>query len=116
MESLQNTVNEKLQNLILKGFDPVSAHGFIQVPRVILTNTELTIYAKLVYSMLLGYAWEKDRCFPGQEKLAEDLGISRDSVIKGIKELEDKGYLESKRRGLGKTNLYTLMCKPKRKR
>ena len=58
--------------------------------------------------MLLKYAWDDDACFPGQQKLAEDMGSGERSVRTYLKELEDAGFLEVTQRGLGKTNLYRL--------
>ena len=40
--------------------------------------------------------------------MAGELGMSRPTVNKGIRELEREGYLEIKRRGQGLTNVYTL--------
>ncbi|NLF76926.1 MAG: helix-turn-helix domain-containing protein [Chloroflexi bacterium] len=98
----------KYERIILEGFDPISAHGFTQVPNVVLRDTSLSPGAKLCYALLLSYAWQKDSCFPGQEALAKDAGTSRRSIVRFMKELEQSGYLEKKRRGLGKTNVYTL--------
>ena len=61
--------------------------------------------------MLLSYAWHNDSCFPGQAKLAKDLGLSDRSVRTHLKSLEAHGLLEIKRRGLGKTNIYVLNLK-----
>lgn len=98
----------KYEQIILEGFDPISAHGFTQVPNVVLRDSSLSAGAKLCYALLLSYAWQKDSCFPGQEALAKDAGASRRSIVRFLKELEKSGYLEKKRRGLGKTNIYTL--------
>jgi hypothetical protein len=104
------------QNLILQGFDPISAVGFTQVPNFILRNKSISIGAKVVYAALLSYAWNKDCCFPGQEALADDLGISKRSVITFLQDLEKAGYLEKLRRGLGKTNAYILHCQVKKRK
>ena len=98
----------KYKNIILKGFDPVSAGGFTQVPNYILRSSELTVGAKMVYSMLLSYAWHNDSCYPGQEKLAKHIGVSDRSVRTYLKELEGKKLLSIVQKGLGKTNEYTL--------
>jgi len=74
----------KHQNIILKGFDPVSAQGFTQVPNFILRSKTLSVGAKLTYSMLLSYAWQNDYSFPGQGKLAEDMGSGKRSVVRYI--------------------------------
>jgi len=57
-----------------------ACHGFTQVPNFILTKKELSFGAKLAYAMLLKYAWADDACFPGQLKLAEDMGAGERSV------------------------------------
>lgn len=111
MEDIKQIIAEKQQTILLRGFDPVTAHGFTQVPNVILEEQNLSLGAKLCYAMLLRYAWQRDSCFPGQETLAEALGISRRSVVTFLRELEESGYVEKVRRGLGKTNVYVLHCR-----
>src|ERR1700676_96081 len=96
------------RNIEIIGADLATRHGFTQVPNFILTNKELSVGAKLAYAMLLKYAWGDDACFPGQAKLAEDMGSAERSIRTYLKELEAAGLLEKKKRGLGKTNLYRL--------
>jgi hypothetical protein len=98
----------KERNIELIGADPVTRHGFTQVPNFILTAQDISVGAKLAYAMLLKYAWEKDACFPGQAKLAIDIGAAERSIRTYLKELESAGLLEIAQRGLGKTNLYRL--------
>ena len=45
--------------------------------------------AKTVYALLLSYAWHNDLCFPGQDRLARDMGMGIASVNRFVKELED---------------------------
>src|SRR5712691_13211889 len=97
---------QEKQNIVLQGYDPISAGGFTQVPNFLLKNPALSANAKVVYSMLLSYAWHNNRVFPGQERMGEDIGISRPSVTKAIGELVKAGYLDVTRRGQGKTNVY----------
>ncbi len=83
-------------------------HGFTMVPNVILKAPGLSHGAKLCYAMLLSYAWQGDKCFPGQETLSSDLGVERKAVIRYLKELKDKGLVRVTRRGMGKTNVYVI--------
>jgi DNA-binding MarR family transcriptional regulator len=53
-------------------------------------------------------AWHNDSCFPGQERLAADMGMSQSRVSEFIKELEGAELIEITRRGQGKTNLYKI--------
>ena len=102
------------RNIEIIGADPVTRHGFTQVPNFILTKKDLSVGAKLAYAMLLKYAWNNDACFPGQIKLAEDMGAGERSVRDYLKELEASRLLEITQRGLGKTNLYRLYLTVKR--
>jgi hypothetical protein len=98
----------KDRNIEIIGADPVTRHGFTQVPNFILTKQDLSVGAKLSYAMLLKYAWDNDACFPGQATLANDMGAAERSIRTYLKELEAGGLLEIVQRGLGKTNLYRL--------
>ncbi len=105
----------KERNIEIIGADLATRHGFTQVPNFILTNEDISVGAKLAYAMLLKYAWSSDACYPGQVKLAEDMGATDRSVRTYLKELESAELLEITQRGLGKTNLYRLhlTIKPK---
>ena len=96
------------RNIEIVGADLATRHGFTQVPNFILTNEQISVGAELAYAMLLKYAWDNDACFPGQLRLAEDMGAAERSVRTYLKELETVELLEIKQRGLGKTNLYRL--------
>ena len=96
------------RNIELATNDPVVRGGFTQVPNFILKNGELSLGAKVTYSMFLHYAWHNHSCFPGQERLAADMGMSQSRVSEFIKELEGADLIEITRRGQGKTNLYKV--------
>ncbi len=82
--------------------------GFTQIPNRVLHARNLSRDAKLLYAFLLRYAWQQGSCFPGYAQLCADMGASPSIVRKYMRELETVGLLVQKRRGLGKTNLYTL--------
>src|ERR1700687_1133641 len=96
------------RNIELATSDPVARGGFTQVPNFILKNGELSLGAKVTYSMFLHYAWHNHSCFPGQEGLAGGMGMSQSRVSEFIKELEGADLIEITRRGQGKTNLYKI--------
>ncbi len=99
---------QERQNIILEGFDPISAGGFTQIPNFILNNPSISSNAKVVYSKLLSYAWHNDLVFPGQDVMAKDIGSSQPTIARAISELQEAGLLEIERRGQGKTNVYRL--------
>ena len=96
------------RNIELATLDPVARGGFTQVPNFILRDGTLSLGAKVAYSMFLHFDWYNEGCFPGQDTLAEHMGMSVSRVNEYIKELEKAGYIEITRRGQGKTNLYKL--------
>lgn len=88
--------------------DETLRQGFTLVPNVILRYPGISFGAKLCYAMLLSYAWQKDRCFPGQDRLGADLGVTARSVQTYLAELKQCGIIEVSQRGLTKTNVYRL--------
>ena len=106
MESIGKILKER--NIQLDTLDPVARGGFTQVPNFILKNPDLSVGAKVVYAMFLSYAWHNDSCFPGQQRMAEDMGMSVSRVNEFIKTLEAAGFVEIVRRGQGKTNIYKI--------
>ena len=100
---------EKIErNIELVTNDPIALHGFTQVPNFLFKNSGLTMGAIVVYAKFLSYAWHNDYCFPGQQRLADDLDMGIASINRFIKELEDSALIEIERRGQGKTNIYKI--------
>ncbi len=83
--------------------------GFTQIPNSILRRTDINTGAKLTYMGLLSFAWQGDRCFPGQPRLAEEIGISPRAVWGHLQQLEERGLIAIQQRGQGKTNIYTIL-------
>ena len=105
----QTTRMEEIeQNIKVNSPDPIAQYGFSQLPNFILKNPAISIGAKVVYAMFISYAWHNNLCFPGQNRLAADIGMGVASVNRFVKELEKFGLIEITRRGQGKTNLYTI--------
>jgi biotin operon repressor len=98
----------KERNIVLRGADAASQKGFTQVPNFLLRAKHLSAGDKLTFAMLLSYAWQNDFCFPGQVRLAEDMGLNERTVHRHIQALEDAGLLVIQQRGQGKTNIYEL--------
>lgn len=94
-------------NIVLTGADALTAGGYTQVPNAIL-DAPLSTGAKLVYAMLLKYAWSNNFCFPGQVRLAQDLRVTDRSIRNYLTELRDEGYIYVTQQGLTKPNLYRL--------
>jgi hypothetical protein len=96
------------QNIVLKGADALSRRGFVQLPRAILYYPKLTDGARLLYAVLLDYAWNNNYCFPGQKALSDKTAWNERTVRRHMKTLLSTGLVTIKRRGQGRTNIYEL--------
>jgi len=108
MDHIAGQLQRIEQNIKLNTADPIARHGFTQLPNFILRNPDISIGAKTTYALFLSYAWHNQLCFPGQDKLAQAMGMSIGSVNAFVKELQAVGLIEIERRGQGKTNIYTI--------
>src|SRR5262249_3765379 len=86
--------------------------GFVLLPRTLLHAPGLSRDAKLLYAVLLSYAWRRGSCFPGYGRLQHDLRCGINQVTRCLRELEGAGLITRRRRGLGKTTVYTLHDPP----
>ena len=105
MESAKNIL-EKHTIVVL---NEALKHGFTQLPRYILRDKKLSFGARLTSAVLLSYAWQEDSCFPGQERMAKDLGAAERSIRRFLIELKEQGYIDWKQQGLGKPNIYYIL-------
>lgn len=89
--------------------NPLHQRGWTQLPNAVLFNENLSAAAVRFYAALVHYAGQKAECWPGQERLAESLGVSERTIRALRGELEAEGLLRTRRRGRGLTNLYVLL-------
>lgn len=71
-------------------------------------GNDLSAPAKSVLFSLLERLGENASAWPSQQTIASDTGFSERSVRSALGELGERGFVESRRRGLGLTNLYTV--------
>ncbi len=85
-------------------------HGiFIPEAIIKIPVNQLSHGAKICYGRLARFMGKKMFCFPGIGKLASEMGVKKRAVDNYIKELKDFGLIETKRRGLGQSNLYYFL-------
>lgn len=106
---VMQSVKEILERDTIVILNEALKHGFTQLPNYVLKDKNLSFGARLAYAVLLSYAWQEGSCFPGQDRMAQDLGISRRMVSSYLKELKKAGYIGWQRRGLNKTNVYFIL-------
>ena len=86
--------------------------GFGTVEKWVLTDPKIHASAKGLYALLCAFAGDKGHAFPGTELLRHQLGLSKNTLHKYIKQLEEFGVVkvEQERKG-GKfsQNIYSLL-------
>lgn len=90
-------------------FNPYKVFQGCFAPYWLLEYPDLSTGAKLCYIRLMGYAGKDGFCYPSTDTLAASLGISERQTRYYTQELIEKKFMESRRRGLGKTNSYRFL-------
>ena len=88
--------------------DPTEARGFTTLPNWLFRKRGISPAAKLLYGLLLSYAWQDDHCWPGQKRLAGDLDVTDRTIRTWLTELVSARLVTIERRGLAQTNLYWI--------
>lgn len=99
--------NEECSKTIVHSSAAAQA-GFTIIPNVVLLDRRLSLGARMLYGVLKSYAWHHDAVWPGQERVADELGISVRSLREYGRELVDVGLVTIRRRGRGMTNVYSI--------
>ncbi len=82
--------------------------GFTQIPNGVLSDTSVSLGARMTLITLMQFAWNRD-AFPGQGTLSKMLGVTDRTVRDYLTELKDAGYIKVYRRGRGQTNVYRIV-------
>lgn len=110
MPSMQNIgalLRDRVDHIIVE--NEMLRAGFAAFPYVVLRDTRLSVGARLAYAVLLSYAWQEGSCFPGQLRMAKDMGITDRHLRRFLVELRDTGYVVWRKNGAGGTNTYVLL-------
>jgi DNA-binding GntR family transcriptional regulator len=85
--------------------------GWVRVTNAALYNHEVSDGALRCLLVLRSHCIKKSYCFPGEATLCAELSVSESTLRRRLHELEKHKFISVKRRGLGKTNIYTLLEK-----
>lgn len=89
---------------------------FAQIPVQLVRNPQVTDRAVRVYALLWSYSDEKTRdAWPSRASMAADLGVSVDTIDRGIRELAEARAIavEADYHGVRQTsNVYTILVLP----
>lgn len=86
----------------------LSRGGYTSIPNCVLDAPSLEPGPKVLYLQLSSYAWDTTKCWPGQEKLAEMIGVSERTVRSWLRRLEEVGLVNTGKRQGSNANLYLL--------
>lgn len=93
----------KMQGVFKEGY------GFIA--KKVMKDRDLNVLSKAVYAYICSYSGKGKDAFPSQNLICADLGIGKDTLIKYVRELKDRGYvtvIQHKEKGKFAQNLYTV--------
>ncbi|MBN1971095.1 MAG: helix-turn-helix domain-containing protein [Candidatus Delongbacteria bacterium] len=88
--------------------DKSLSKGFTIVHNIVLLDERISYQARFLYQLLLMFSWLKGSCFPGQDRLAQIMGVHRNSIRRYLQELKDFKLISWQRRGLNRTNMYYI--------
>lgn len=92
MNKEENVDIEVLKQIIEHSTGVVTSQTyFIQVPNSFMRNPDLNIYEKSLYMYIWGYGGDRRGAYPSQGLMVKHLGISKSTVIRNLKSLEEKG-------------------------
>ena len=83
--------------------------NIIIIPTFLLKCEHISDGAKLLFGLLCRFCGKNAWCWPRQDKLAEELGVSTRTLSKYVKELVTAGLIYSEKRAFGKSNKYYLL-------
>lgn len=88
--------------------------SFVNIPIEIFSNKELTANEKILYGYLS--IFRKQCCFMSNEKLAEELGVSENTITNALKHLADLEYIfiEFINGNSAKRRIYVVFDNPKK--
>ena len=92
--------------------DPILRRRFVMLPRPVIVAANLSEGAKLLYALILDFAWQSDHAWPGQERMAALLGINARTVRRYLQELVAVRLVGIEHRWTGKStpqNIYHIL-------
>lgn len=82
-------------------------NGFTIVPNSII-NANISKESKLLYIVLLMFAFQKGQCFPSVNTLGIILSANERTIRRNLKKLKDEKLIKVEQRS-GKSSIYTLV-------
>ena len=109
MQNIGTLVRQRVERVVID--NELLRSGFAAFPYLVMRDKKLSTGARLTYAFLLMYAWQEGSCFPGQEHLAESMGVSRAQVQRYLYELRDSDWIAIEREDKRYNNTYRILDK-----
>jgi hypothetical protein len=90
-----------------------AVRGFAAIPNHVLRDSTLPASTRLLYAVVLSYAYGPRACTASAERLCEEAGIGRTAFFDGIATLRERGLLDVQKRKSknGWRNVYVPLAK-----
>ena len=83
--------------------------NYTKIPNQIFEENQLTPSEKILFCCLLRHCGNDDYCFPNQDTLATEIGITTARQVRNILiKLEEYGLIYHTRRGFNRSNTYKV--------
>jgi AraC-like DNA-binding protein len=109
MQQIGALVKKRVERIIVE--NALLRAGFAAFPYLVMKDKALSLGARMTYAFLLMYAWQEGSCFPGQVKLAGEMGVSERQLRRYLYELSENAYVRIERTDKRFNNTYTILDK-----
>lgn len=109
MHQIGALVKARVERIIVE--NELLRAGFAAFPYLVMKDKALSLGARMTYAFLLMHAWQEGSCFPGQVKLAEEMGVSERQLRRYLYELSENAYIRIERTDKRFNNTYIILDK-----
>lgn len=109
MQALGALVKERVERIIVE--NELLRSGFAAFPYLVMRDKAVSLGARMTYAFLLMYSWQEGSCFPGQQKMANQMGVSERQLRRYLYELSASGYIRIERTDKRYNNTYIILDK-----
>jgi biotin operon repressor len=95
--------------------DGIFSQGYGFISKAVMRDKDIHIIAKGIYSYICSFSGKGKDSFPSQKLICNDLGISKDTLSKYLKQLVESGYIrirKNKNKGRFANNVYSINMLP----
>lgn len=108
MDSFEDIIKDKIFDIT---FAPKRSKGknFTQISNILIDNSDLTIYEKMIFIVIKRHMINKLVCWPSIPTIARKAGCGETTAKKRIKSLIKKKYIEKVEIKTVKSNVYRIL-------